>query len=263
MANQIMAVVGCIIAYVISLFVPLKDDEEANTTNMWSVMFLVPGIISLTQMFLMILVYKYDTPIYYSIQKDDENYKNAMSMIYKTSLLQDDDETSKPLVTQPNQKELSWAEIFSPPYRHSLIVCLTLSVVHQATGISSVTFYSNEIFMEGMTGAEAETAARLGTLTTGGIAFAATLITSYLLKILGRKPILVFGILSMGITLGFLFNYSLQNDPGMVKIFICLFVFLFNLTIAGILWIYASETLSAKGVALVAQINMIAVLIFG
>ena len=49
----------------------------------------------------------------------------------------------------------------------------------------------------------------------------------------------------------------------MVKIAVILFVFIFNNTIGGILWIYASEILSAKGVSLVAQMNNVGGLFFG
>lgn len=49
----------------------------------------------------------------------------------------------------------------------------------------------------------------------------------------------------------------------MIKICTVWFVFIFNSTFGGILWLYASEILSARGVSLVAQINMIAVFFFG
>lgn len=49
----------------------------------------------------------------------------------------------------------------------------------------------------------------------------------------------------------------------MTKVLIGLFEFFFNISIGGILWIYASDILSDKGMALIAQINFIAALIFG
>uniref|UniRef100_A0A7S3NF28 Uncharacterized protein n=1 Tax=Euplotes harpa TaxID=151035 RepID=A0A7S3NF28_9SPIT len=48
-----------------------------------------------------------------------------------------------------------------------------------------------------------------------------------------------------------------------IKVLTIFFVFLFNATFGPILWLYAPEILPNKGVALVAQINMVAVLIFG
>lgn len=49
----------------------------------------------------------------------------------------------------------------------------------------------------------------------------------------------------------------------MVKYLIIVFSFFFNATFGSILWLYSSEILGAKGISIVAQINMIGVLCFG
>jgi hypothetical protein len=46
-----------------------------------------------------------------------------------------------------------------------------LSAFHQFTGINGVIFNSNQIFTQGMTGLEAEKAARLGTFFLGVVGF--------------------------------------------------------------------------------------------
>ena len=117
--------------------------------------------------------------------------------------------------------------------------------------------------MKGLSGAEGEKAARVGTFFIGVVGSVGSLTASYLLKTYTKKSILLFGVFGMGLWHGFLFIYSFSESAMMTKVFIILFVFLFNISIGGILWIYASEILSDKGMALVAQINFVAVLIFG
>ena len=185
--------------------------------------------------------------------------------IYQQSLIEDENFGEIEKIKIPTQKSntLSWSELFSPLHIKALMVGLTLSVIHQATGISSITFYSNEIFMKGYSGSEGEKAARAGSFIVGFVGSLGAVIASYLLKTYSKKSILLFGIFGIGLCHGLLFIYSISESIMMTKVLIGLFEFFFNISIGGILWIYASDILSDKGMALIAQINFIAALIFG
>ena len=96
--------------------------------------------------------------------------------------------------------DVSWSGLFARPHRHALIVGLILSVFHQATGISSVFFYSNEIFTTGDTSEDSETAAKLGTLATAIVSLFGVILAMSLLKFYGRKPLMLIGVFIMGLT---------------------------------------------------------------
>jgi hypothetical protein len=77
------------------------------------------------------------------------------------------------------------------------MVGLLLSFFHQATGISSITFYSNQIFTGGNTDIDSQVFARVCTLGVGVIGVLATITALIVSKHLGRKTILLTGEISM------------------------------------------------------------------
>jgi MFS transporter, SP family, xylose:H+ symportor len=143
-------------------------------------------------------VFKYDTPKFYSLQKDQVNHDKAMSLIYTHHI-------GRPEVpTDDEQPETKSDNEPIPILTKALIIGILLSVFQQATGISSITFYSNEIFTNGRTGKEAEQTARIGTLITGILAVAGAIICIIVSKHYGRKVILLVGEILMCIFLSLL-----------------------------------------------------------
>lgn len=196
MANQFMGATGTTVAFLFAFIVPTKDDDATLTTKIWMLLLFLPGILGFIQLILMIFVFKYDSPTYYLSQKDYANYNKMMKCIYQQSLIEDENFGEIEKIKIPTQKSntLSWSELFSPLHIKALMVGLTLSVIHQATGISSITFYSNEIFMKGYSGSEGEKAARAGSFIVGFVGSLGAVIASYLLKSYSKKSILLFGI---------------------------------------------------------------------
>ena len=123
MANQFMAATGTWIAFAIAFLAPTKDDDKTLSTNIWMVLFFLPGILGSIQLILMIFVYKYDSPSYYLNHKDYVNYNKIMKCIYKQSLIDEEnlDEAEKPKITIQNSNNLSWVDLFSPLHRKALI----------------------------------------------------------------------------------------------------------------------------------------------
>lgn len=263
---QLMCVTGITVAVTLGFFVPYADDEEAKTTQLWKHLFGLPAAFSFIQLFFLLFCFTYDTPKFYETKNDTENYEKAMSKLYNnskyvavmSSLL------DEPAVTVPvKTPELTWNQLFSAPHRRPLIIGLLLGLFHQTTGISSVTFFSNEIFAAGQTGKYAELAARIGTFGTGIAAVGATVTAMYITKYFGRKTILLAGEIVMAFLLAFLSNCALTNNTTMTTITTVLFVFVFNISFGSMLWLYVSEILGAKGISLVAFINLLFTVIFG
>ena len=268
-SNQLMSMVGTTVAYLIGFTVPLSDDINALTTKIWMFTFLFPGIITFIQFLLVMFVYRYDTPVFYEINKDRVNYQAALDWIYTfkesnfKELMDDSDhENEKEAMSKP--KEVSWGEVIQPPYQKALFVGIVLGVLHQATGINSIVFYSNEIFIQGTSGSEAEVAARRGTFLIGVFGIIGALTAMALLNRYGRRILTLVGLVIMGNIHGDIFILSLSADYRfLIKYFIIMFIFFFNSTFGSVLWLYAPEILVPKGMSLVSLFNMIAVLFFG
>lgn len=200
---------GILVAVSLGFLVPYGNDQNALTTQIWKNLFGLPAAFALIQLFFMMFVFTYDSPSFYETKNDNESYQKSMNKLYSNqkyvpvlSSLLDEQSISLPAKTA----ELTWGELFSHPHRKPLIIGLLLGVFHQATGISSVTFFSNEIFAKGRTGESAEFAARIGTFGTGIAGVLAAITAIIVAKHYGRKTILLVGEIVMAFLLAFLSN---------------------------------------------------------
>jgi hypothetical protein len=77
-----MAVTGVFIAYSISFIAPYSVDEDALTSGIWRVVFIVPAFFASAQFLLFAIVFKYETPKYYQVIHDMESYSAIMNRIF-------------------------------------------------------------------------------------------------------------------------------------------------------------------------------------
>jgi sugar porter (SP) family MFS transporter len=104
------------------------------------------------------------------------------------------------LQAEASEGEASWGEVFSPVLRRALWVGLGLAVLQQVTGINAIIYYANEIFAEaGFTTAEAQAKATL--YAVGLVNVLATLIAVAWVDRFGRRPLLLTGVVGMGVSL--------------------------------------------------------------
>ena len=99
------------------------------------------------------------------------------------------------------------------------MVGIVLSAIHQFTGINGVAFNSNKLFVEGVSGLEAEKAARIGSFFIGVAGLAGTGFSVYLSKHFSKKTLMLFGECEMMINHFFLcidyynnFGYYIHID---------------------------------------------------
>jgi len=177
------------------------------------------------------------------------------------STLLDDPTESTPL--PPKQPEITWRELAFGKYRKSLYVGIMIGIFHQTTGISAVTFFSNEIFTDGRLGQTAELAARFGTFSTGVAGVFAAFFGMYISKFFGRRTIILGGEVVMCVLLALLAFLGYENKHNWSMVVMVAFVFVFNGTFGSMLWLYISEILGAKGISVVAFFNLLFTVFFG
>jgi MFS transporter, SP family, galactose:H+ symporter len=104
----------------------------------------------------------------------------------------------------------SWRDVFAPRWRTPLKIGLGLAVLQQITGINAIIYYSDKIFeAAGFTTPAAQTAAT--TWAIGAVNVLATFIAIAFIDKLGRRPLLIAGLIGMALSLtavGFAFQQS-------------------------------------------------------
>jgi MFS transporter, SP family, galactose:H+ symporter len=94
----------------------------------------------------------------------------------------------------------SWSDVFQPRWRTPLKIGLGLAVLQQITGINAIIYYSDNIFAAaGFTTPAAQTAAT--TWAIGAVNVLATFIAIAFIDRLGRRPLLIAGLIGMGLSL--------------------------------------------------------------
>lgn len=96
--------------------------------------------------------------------------------------------------------QASWSVAFSRRWRTPLKVGIGLAIFQQITGINAIIYYADKIFdAAGFTTVAQQTAAT--TWAIGGVNVLATLIAVFWVDKLGRKPLLLTGLVGMGVSL--------------------------------------------------------------
>ena len=94
----------------------------------------------------------------------------------------------------------SWADVFAPRWRTPLIIGLGLAVLQQLTGINAIIYYSNSIFAAAGFATPAEQA-QATTWAIGAVNVLSTFIAIAFIDRLGRRPLLIAGLIGMALSL--------------------------------------------------------------
>jgi MFS transporter, SP family, galactose:H+ symporter len=164
-----------------------------------------------------------------------------------------------------------WGEIFYREWRRPLVVALGLAIFQQITGINAIIYYANQIFASAGFATE-EARATVTTWAIGGVNVAATLIAIAFIDRVGRRLLLLAGLIGMGVSLavvGIAFRYiapegaatsSGPTTAGIVTV-VALVVFItsFAFSLGPVVWTVINEVFPARvrgrGVALATAVN--------
>jgi len=173
---------------------------------------------------------------------------------------------------QQDTQKASWAEIFSPKWRRPLLIALGLAIFQQITGINAIIYYANQIFASA--GFSTEVSRATVTLwAIGGVNVLSTFIAIAFIDKVGRRLLLLVGLIGMGVSLavvGVAFHFiapttgvlaaSGPTPAGIVTV-IALIVFIasFAFSLGPVVWTVMNEIfpaqIRARGVALATAVN--------
>lgn len=114
----------------------------------------------------------------------------------------------------------SWVEVFHKEWRRPLLIGVGLAVFQQITGINAIIYYADQIFASaGFISQASQTA--VTTWAVGGVNVLATLIAIAFIDRLGRRKLLLAGLLGMGLSLsvvGLAFRFIHAAPAGAVGV---------------------------------------------
>jgi len=167
----------------------------------------------------------------------------------------------------------TWGELFAKQWRRPLLVALGLAVFQQVTGINAIIYYANQIFAAA--GFNTEAARASVTLwAIGGINVAATFIAIAFIDRIGRRKLLLVGLVGMGLSLavvGVAFRFiatgaaasaaaAAPSTAGIVTVgALVVFITCFAFSLGPVVWTVINEVfpapLRSRGVALATAVN--------
>ena len=164
-------------------------------------------------------------------------------------------------------KAPSWGEVFAPRWRTPLMIGLGLAVLQQITGINAIIYYSDSIFAAaGFTTPAAQ--AQATTWAIGGVNVLSTFIAIAFIDRLGRRPLLIAGLVGMGLSLaavGYAFQQSgtqgdRRNSDGLVTLVaLVVFIISFAFSLGPVTWTIINEiypgVVRGRAVAVATAVN--------
>lgn len=161
---------------------------------------------------------------------------------------------------EEKEKKALSAHLFKKPLCYPFIIGIGLSVFQQITGINTIIYYAPQIFTEA--GFASAHSAIFATLGVGIVNVIMTIGALFVIDKLGRRPLLMIGLVGMILSLGALGTlFHLETDHVGIGAVVCLFAYIafFAISLGPIAWLVISEIFpleirgKAMGIAIAAN----------
>ena len=233
--NQFSIVLGILLTYLSNWFLVNIGPDN------WRWMF---GVEAVPAGFFIILLFLVpESPRWLAKQGKNDN---AMVILAKISGQKQAEAEMNEIKTALKGEEGSLHELIQPGLRKILIVAVLLGFFSQICGIDAVIYYAPKIFMQ--SGYESASSAFLASVIVGLINFIFTIIALVYVDKFGRKPLLLFGLIGMTISL-LIAGYTMKLDIArnyLVLIPILSYIAFFAFSMGPIPWIFISEVFPNK-----------------
>lgn len=181
------------------------------------------------------------------MKKGAENAaRQALSLVRSVSEI--DSEVKEIHEDLEHNRPAAWHELLMPGLRPALLVGVGLAVLQQVTGINTIIYYAPQIFQKA--GLSSATTALAATAGIGVVNVLSTLIAIWLVDRLGRKPLLLAGLIGMTASLlvlgaaqrfGSTFDVSQGWIAPITVAFVGLYIVCFAFSLGPVVWLMISE----------------------
>ncbi|MEO8110848.1 MAG: sugar porter family MFS transporter [Ginsengibacter sp.] len=214
--------------------------HKIMVSEVWRIMLgtsVVPALL-----FLFLLLFVPESPRWLTIKGDESGALNILKKIVT------DDEAKKEIgdiKTNLQRETGGFGILFKGGFKLAMIIGISLAFLTQVSGINAIIYYGPKILEEaGLPIADALG----GQVVIGFVNVLFTLIAIWKIDQLGRKPLLlagVIGIIASLVILGSLFYFNITNTY-LLLIFILLFIACFAFSYGPVIWVLLSEIFPAK-----------------
>ena len=226
--NQLGVACGILLAYIINF--SFADSGE------WRSMFgfgIIPAVVLFIGMFFIP-----ETPSH--LANIGKKVK-AKKILKKIRVITSDEEVVLK-AKKSTTKAVGWSHVFHKSLRGALFVGIGLSIFQQITGINTIIYYAPQIFQKA--GFETASTAILASMSIGVMNVIMTFVALWLIDIVGRRPLLLTGIIGMIVSLlvlGFAFIFVKEYIGITSVISLMCYVSFFAIGLGPIVWLIISE----------------------
>lgn len=241
--NQLAITIGIMCSYLINY-------SFTNTALSWRLMFAI-GIVPAILLGVGILFLP-ESPRWLVKQNNLRDAKKTLSLLRRTNYVDAEINAIRDSLTV---KEAKFSEIFAPWIRPVLFLGMMLGFLQQVTGINTIIYYAPTIFQ--LAGFQDTSSTILATVGIGIVNVLATIFAVIYLDKIGRRPLLLVGLVGMCLSLLSL-SIAFQIDTfvyylhviAIISTFIYVICFAFSL--GAMLWLLVSEIfpLEVRGAAM-------------
>jgi len=226
--NQLAIVVGIAVAYCV--------DYLFAASGNWRAMFIsaiAPSVILLAG-----LMFLPETPRWLAARG---RFDQASAILNRIESPEEAERNLRELRLVTEIDRVALADLFGPRFRTPVLLGVVLAAFSQITGVNTIIYYTPTILQ--MAGFESASSAILGTVLVGVVNVVATVISLLLLDRLGRRPLLLAGIIGMGLSLthlGFSFGAA-QLSRVIILMDVIVYLASFAIGLGCVFWLIASE----------------------
>ena len=234
--NQLAITVGIVVSYLVDL--------ALAGTNGWRSMF---GIAAIPGMVLGIgMLFLPESPRWLISQGRTDEARTVLNRIRSS---RDVEAEIRQTETSLSLQRGGWSELLSPLLKPALIVGVGLAAFQQVTGINTVIYYAPTIFQ--LAGFKAASTAILATVGVGSVNVGMTVVAIWLVDRVGRRPLLLSGLLGMVFSLGLLaLGFLLPSRSGLLGLMtvgsLMVYVASFAVGLGAVFWLLISEIYPLK-----------------
>lgn len=235
--NQLAITVGIVVSYLV--------DFAFAPSGGWRWMLglaVVPSIILGVGMYFMPY-----SPRWLLSKGFSDRAKAVLEKIRGTTLV--GDEIAEIKASLAAERESKWSDLLDPAIRRALIIGIGLAIFQQLTGINTVIYYAPTILL--FAGLQSAAVSILATAGIGVINVLLTIVAILLIDRIGRRPLLIGGLVGMVISLillGLSFALpGLSSSLGILAIIsLMLYVGSFAIGLGPVFWLMISEIYPLK-----------------
>ena len=237
--NELMIVTGQLLAFTINAII---GNVLGDATHVWRYMLVIAAIPAVFLFFGMLRVP--ESPRWLASKRRKEEALQILEKVRdKKQAKKELQEIENAILKEEKIEKATYKDLATPWIRRIVFIGLGIAIVQQITGVNSIMYYGTEILRDSGFGTEA---ALIGNIANGVISVLATFVGIWLLGKVGRRPMLLTGLIGTTISLLLIgiFSLILEGEPSLPYVVLSLTVTFLAFqqgAISPVTWLMLSE----------------------